>query len=57
MGLAAFRLIFEEAEEKNNVHKGNTFWGTPRLQHSFLSYLNKTTESKHKYVTTYEDQS
>jgi hypothetical protein len=22
MGLAAFRLIFEEAEEKNNVHKG-----------------------------------
>jgi hypothetical protein len=53
LGLAAFRLIFEEAEEKNNVHKGNTFWGTPCLQHRFLSYLNKTTESKYKYATTH----
>ena len=25
-------------------------WGTPYLHHSFLSYLNKTTESKYKYL-------
>ena len=45
MGLAAFRLIFEEVEEKNNVPL------------CFLSYLNETTESKYKYATTHEDQS
>jgi hypothetical protein len=27
------------------------------IQHSFLSYLNETTESRYKYATTHEDQS
>jgi hypothetical protein len=36
MGLAAFHLIFEEAEEKNNVHKGIHFTARPIFSTAFL---------------------
>jgi len=35
MGLAAFHLIFEEAKEENNVHKGTQFRARPAFSTAF----------------------
>jgi hypothetical protein len=35
MGLAAFYLIFEEAKEKNNVHKETHFRALPAFSTAF----------------------
>ena len=35
MGLAAFHLIFEEANEKNNMHKGTHFRARPAFSTAF----------------------